>query len=302
VIRAYGALLSLVLGSLACSGSSEPEPTGRGTSILLGDSPFPYDLVSRVDIFVVDVKVGVDSGTTGSPCSGEILAVAPNRSFELLALQGGTTAILGAADLPSGEYHAICLTIDTDRSSITLRDGRQLTGTSSPGIQWGSGDRILKAELLEPIAIGGEGNAIAIHFDVGKSFVQLPLDGPPDLESGFAFLSVLQAVDPAKTGSVSGTVLGGTGRQPIPHASLQALVGDTLDPEGAWFVAGTGSSDAAGRFRLAFLAPSTHWAAAGWVYILEANAPSDTPLDAIRIKGVRVSVGKDTPVGEIVFP
>ena len=119
-------------------------PTGNttGTShVLLADDPFPYYRLKGVDIYVVSVaaSLSADTGGSGAP-GGEFVTVAtPARRINVLALQNGVTEELGAADLPTGAISAVRMVIDTDSSSITLRDGRVLTGSSTPGVSWQAG-------------------------------------------------------------------------------------------------------------------------------------------------------------------
>jgi uncharacterized protein DUF4382 len=300
-VRRAQLLVMVASASVACSSSNGPGVPDHGTSVLLTDTPFPYDLVSRADVFVVDVRAGTDSGTTGSACGNATQIVAPNRSFDLLALQRGTTALLGEAQLPAGQYRSVCITINTDLSSLTLRDGRQLTGSTSPKVDWsGAGERIIKADIFEPIPVADTGGTILIHFDVGRSFIPLQDVEPPRADSGFAFVAIVDAFNPAGTGSISGTLVGGTGRTPIPNASLRVFVGDSGNPENTWFVVATGTSDPSGHFKLAFLTPSSYWPGSG--YILGADAPATTPYGPFRLSGVDVTAGAETSVGEVLLP
>ncbi len=306
VTHKLAVLAVLVAGTATCS---DPDPADSGapssaTSILITDTPFPYDLVARADLFIVRVTVGTDSGSTGSACTGAVEVAAPNRTIDLLALQHGTTALLDTIKLPAGDYRAVCVTINTDLSSLTLRDGRTLTGTSSPGIDWsGAGERILKSNVPEPIAIADSGGNILIHFDVGRSFIPLQDVEPPRTDSGFAFIATVEAFDPSRTGSISGTLRATSGMgAPIANASIRALVGNPDNAEGTWFVAGTGTTDAAGNFTLAYLSPSTRWASAGWAYILAADAPTGMGLGPVRVKNVDVTVNRYTELGVLVAP
>lgn len=305
----FAAIALLLAGTASCSDPDtrpDPEdpPASTATSILITDTPFPYDLVARADLFIVRVTVGTDSGSTGGGCSSAMEVATPNRTIDLLALQRGVTALLDTVNLPAGDYGAVCVTINTDLSSLTLRDGRQLTGTSSPGIDWsGSGERILKSDVHEPIAIADSGGRILIHFDVGKSFIPLQDVEPPRSDSGFAFIATVSAFDPARTGSITGRLVAtGAGGAPILNASVRALVGDTSQAEGTWFVAGTGATDSTGTFTLAYMSPSTRWAGANWVYTFAADAPLALGLSPVRIKGVEVLLGQSTNLGIVIAP
>ena len=299
--------LTVLLASLtvlACSDGESPPSTEGLTSILIADTPFPYDVVAEANLFVVRVEAGIDSGSGGGSCTNATVVATPNHVVDLLALQGGITATLGQASIPAGDYGAVCVTINTDLSNLVLRDGRILTGTSSPVVDWsGSGERIIKADIFDPIPIADTGGTILIHFDVGKSFIPLQDVFPPRTDSGYAFIAVTEALNPAATGAISGTVVATTtGGAPLPHASIRAMVGDSSMPENTWFVAGTGTTDTTGHFRLAYLSPSSRWVPQGWVYSLVVDAPSTTSFLPVTTKGVGVLAPLETVLGEIVLP
>ena len=303
---ANAGLVVLAVSVAGCSDSSDPdEPPGSSghTTILLTDSPFRFDLVERVDLFVKDVRVAVDTGTTFSPCSDDVTVVTPNRTFEMLSLQRGETALLGEADLPAGEYRGVCITMDTERSSLTLRDGRVLTGSSTPGINWQqSGERILKAELLTPVEIGEGGGRILIDFDVGTSFYPLPIDGPPDIEQGFFFSPRLLAADPDRVGSVAGQALGGSPSEAVADASVTIYLAEPGNPTpDTWFPWASGTTDDTGAFRLALIHPSALRHAQGQQYILEIAPPWDSPLEPARLMDIEVVAGEENDLGEVVL-
>ncbi|MEO8635431.1 MAG: DUF4382 domain-containing protein [Gemmatimonadales bacterium] len=303
--RHHGVALMLAgLVVFGCSDSGSPPDVEGLTSVQITDTPFPYDVVEHANLFIVQVEAGTDSGSGGSGCTNATVVATPNRTIDLLALQGGTTATLGETKLSAGDYRAVCITINTDLSSLVLRDGRILTGTSSPVIDWsGSGTRIIKADIFDSIPVTDSGGTILIHFDVGKSFIPLQDVFPPRTDSGYAFIAVTEALYPPHAGSISGTVVGtASGGTPIPHSSIRAMVGDSAMAENTWFVAGTGTTDTTGHFKIAYLAPSSRWAPQGWVYNLVVDAPSTTSFLPVTTKGVTVVAPTETPLGEIVLP
>src|SRR5215210_4304841 len=115
---ANAALLAIIV---ACSETPlEPHFTGGGpTTFRLTDAPFPYDKVSRVDVYVVKVQASW-AGDTSAAATNDFVTVADvNRKINLLALTGGLSDELGTANIPKGAIKAIRLIIDTDQSSIT---------------------------------------------------------------------------------------------------------------------------------------------------------------------------------------
>ena len=304
-------LASAVLALLfaACSsdavnpgGGGGGDATG-GIKVLLTDSPFPFDLVARADVYIVRVDAGVDSGSIGADCRNATTIVEPRKRFDLLTLQRGITSQMGKGSLPDGDYGAVCVTINTDSSSLTLKDGTVLRHDTDPGINWsGSGERIIKADILSPIPVVDTQATFVIHFDVGKSFIPATDVEPPGPAGWFDYIPAIEAIDPDMVGSITGTVASGSGTPaPVANASIRAMVGNPAMDPGTWFVSATGTSDSLGHFKLAFLLPSSHWTGASWVYIVEVYPPSTSALEVQRIPGVTVTAGAETALGTITL-
>src|SRR5262245_29319311 len=99
---------------------SAPNSSGR-TRVLLTDAPFPYDSVASVNIYVSRIEASATFDTTGG--GDWTLITAPQRRFNLLALQQGTTTLLGEGDLEVGSYRAVRMVINTDSSAIRWTNG-----------------------------------------------------------------------------------------------------------------------------------------------------------------------------------
>jgi hypothetical protein len=277
-------LVALILSlPLSCSDGTGPASDGM-TSFLLTDAPFPYELFSRVDVFVVSVSTSISPDTSG-PDAGYIQVAAPNKRFNLLDLQGGNTADMGAFELAADSYLGLRLVIDTDASSMTLRDGTVLTNRSDPGVDWqGTGEKTLNALIESPIVVPGEGATIVVDFDVGRSF----LPGGDTLgggEGSYLFLPFIRAVNSAATGSIRGTITDLSGAA-VVDASVTIFLGDPAMPENTWSTLATGRSDAAGGYFIAYLTPRT--------YIVRANAPTASGLQGGTVTDVVVTAGEDT--------
>ena len=292
-----------VFGAIA--GCSKSMSTGnefpQNVGVLLTDSPFPFDQMARADLFVVSVSAGADSGAGGGPCTNATVIARPDRAIDLLTLQGGVSEQLGVTTLPAGRYGAVCITIDTDRSSLTRKDGTVLTSTSSPGINWSaSGQRLIKADLFQPIEVGASYTNILIHFDVGRSLIPAADVTPVGPAGWFYYVPSIDAMDPATVGWITGTVVDApAGSAPLRGASVRAMVGDPSWAPDTWFVAATGSTDALGHFTLAYLTPSAHWAPHGWVYTVEVYPPTPLTRAVQRRSGVDVTAGGTTALGTI---
>jgi len=277
------------------------------TAVYLTDGPLPYDRVERVDLHIVSISVSLtaDTGGVGGDTTGaNFTTVAePNRRYNILELQNGTTASLGEAELPAGLYRAVRMVLDTDSSSITMKDGSVFTGETSPGIAWQSsaGRPTLNAIVHDAMAVSDTGAIIVIDFDVGKSF--FPVQAPDSLggSAGFAFSPWMRAVNLEQTGTVGGQVyVDSAGLVPMPDATVSLLMGYADQPEGTWAVMATGGADENGLFRMAFVSPNTVFAPR--TYILRVEAPSGSIYGSLLLKDVLVEVGVVTALGALVLP
>ena len=73
-------------------------------TVRLTDAPFPYDSLHSVTIYVVRIEANTAADTSGG---GQwALITEPRKTFDLLALQQGATAILGQGEMPAGQRGA----------------------------------------------------------------------------------------------------------------------------------------------------------------------------------------------------
>ena len=267
-------------------GPQVPNPTDGQTSVFLTDDPFPFDGVSRVDIHVVSIALALraDTSASGPPW---VTVATPDRAFDLLDLQNGATALLGGAVVPPGNYSAVRVVIDPDRSSITDDDGHRITRTvtpGTPGIDWqAKGDHpTLYAMVEEPMAVDENGADIVIDFDVGRSFLY-------DGNGGFTFIPFIRAITRSGSGGITGLVRREDGT-PAPNALLSVYHGlDTTSVLGP--LASTSRSDAQGRFTISFFRPGSYQVVAEDV---ERNLQSG-------VVTVDVQAGQTVDAGELRF-
>ncbi len=287
----------LLLAPVACSvqGGQGP-PADNSTRVLLTDAPFPFDRVERVDLHFVSVSGSIGADTSaGSPF---VTLATPGRRVNLLELQNGITEELGALELPEGAITAVRLVIDTDRSTITLNDGRVLTGASTPGIDWQSsaGRPVLNALIHEQILVPDTGGTVVIDFDVGKAFISAG--------EGFIFSPVFRAVDGTRTGSIAGVVEAAGNR--VEAASLRLYVGDPDEPENTWSVIATARTDAAGAFRFSFVTRSAYWtelpAQSSSRYLVAVDPPAGVGAGRVVVPDVSVTAGRETSLGIVALP
>lgn len=202
-IRACGTVLSLAMiaGGAACDDVLRTEP-GRGTlSVHLTDAPLLTDAVESVDVFVVRVdarRTTADSAMAamGAPddsadTGGWITLAMPNARIDLLAYQNGAALPIGLSTVPNGTYRAFRIVIDPSRSSVALKSGAVLTGSSTPSAGFASGDRSgVMIALARPVVVrDGRTTVVIVDFMVGESFV---LRGTTIAEHGFLFNPVVR--------------------------------------------------------------------------------------------------------------
>jgi hypothetical protein len=309
-LRSITAAVAIAVIGAACNDTSvavEETPTGGTTRTLLTDAPFPYDRVARVDLYIVSVSASLspDTGSTGS----FVTLATPRRRINLLDLQGGVTDELGKVNVPSGAITAVRMVIDTDSSSITLKSGLRLTGSSNPGIHWQSsaGRPTLNALIHEQIKVPKDGATIVIDYDVGRAFIPPQEVDPASKDSGFIFSPVIRAADAGRTGSIAGSVRAKTTTgSPVANASLRLYLGSPNTPENTWSTLATARTDANGAFRFAFVTQSAYWASlpaqAGKTYIIAIDPPSGSGLGRMLRQSLTVSPNAETAAGTIVLP
>ena len=248
---------AFVMGAFAVAACSDSSGTGTGLlTVRLTDAPFPFSEVARVDVFVVRVDAKTASTTDEEAADesnhdGWTTVATPNALINLLDLGSGKTMNLGAATLATGNYQSFRLILDTDQSSITLKDG------TTPPISFPSaGHSGIKINLDAPIQLTENGSVMTLDFDIGRSFVMRGNKA----SNGFNFKPVIQAVAQDITGSASGSVhaTSATGAV-VPDATVEVLTAGSLigDADPTHIVSST-KTDANGNFRFAFLLPGTY--------------------------------------------
>ena len=298
---------ALALATATCKNSNGVDIGDGVTRTLLTDAPFPYDRVARVDLYIVSVAASLKADT--SSAGSFVTLASPNRRINVLALQNGLTEQLGQVTLPTGAINAVRMVIDTDSSSITLRNGSVLTGRSTPGIQWQSsaGRPVLNALIHEQIQVPRVGATVIIDFDVGKAFIPPQEIEPASTDSGFIFSPVLRAADAARTGFISGIAraktINGAG---VANASVRLYLERPGSPENTWPVIGTTKTDAIGAFRFSFVTQTSFWntlsSQQGGKYAIAIDPPSGAGLGRAVVQNLTVNAQSETGTGTIILP
>jgi len=185
-------ILVAVAGSLligwSCRSRGGPEAPGTSlvaTDVRLMDAPLAAASVQSVNVYIDHIDASATTDTTGGADSQPwTVLVAPHRRYDLLTLQGGSTALLGTAQLSPAQFRAIRVVLNTDSSGIIRSDG-----TSAP-VRWGVAGVIDISVLVEtPVQISGQTAHILLDFNVANSFVPDPSDA-----NAFVFLPWIRAV------------------------------------------------------------------------------------------------------------
>ncbi|HVS59291.1 MAG TPA: DUF4382 domain-containing protein [Gemmatimonadaceae bacterium] len=272
-IRLFAALMISTIAFAACSDSS-----GTGTGLLtvrLTDAPFPFSDVASVDVFVIRVDARTAATTDAEAADetnrgGWTTIAAPNASINLLDLGSGKTMNLGATTLATGNYNGFRLILDTDRSSITLKDG------TKPPISFPSaGQTGIKIKLDQPIQLTVDGSVMTLDFDIGRSFV---MRGNTAL-NGFNFKPVIRAVAQDITGTVTGSVHANSATGAVvPGATVEVLTaGSLLADSDPLHIVRSSPTDVSGNFRIAFLLAGP--------YVLRATPPAASGFKAALLPG-----------------
>lgn len=177
--------------AFACSGDTPTAPgPGQGMmAVKLTDAPLPFDSIASVNVFIVRIdarRARVDSMRDSAAADSDIdhdhddheweehdrdstmwVTIAePNKAFNLLDLQNGVTAFLGATAIDSGSFKAIRIVIDPMQSTIVLKDGTVLSPTSNPPVEFENrGRHGLLAELDDSAEVH-EGGTTTITLDI----------------------------------------------------------------------------------------------------------------------------------------
>ncbi len=270
-------LLTMVVLAAACYKDDASGPASRKpmAKVLLTDDPFPFDTVQSVNVYIVSIAAST-AADTSDPGLQWVTITAPRKRFDLLALQQGTTALLGEGEIPADQYRSVRLIIDADSSNVRFADG-----TPAVVQNWnGSGEWSIYAFVEAALQVPDSGAEIVIDFDVGRSF-QYNVAG----DGTFTFIPWIRAVNKAATGSIAGTVLGAAdsgSATPIANATVSGYGAD----QGTWRIFSTARTDGVGHYRLAYLLPGT--------YIVGVDPPSGSSVGSALDSNVVVTRGAET--------
>jgi hypothetical protein len=256
-------MLAAALTLVGCSDSSNPAGPGTGTlTVRLADAP--GEMIDSARIWISGVSIVGESG-------GPQVISSDTASYDLLALQGGVTALLGSAEIPVGTYSQLRLMVDSAR--ITLKDPITFTsGSSTASLKVPSGSTTgLKVDLGDVMVSPGE-TVLVVDFDVSRSFV---FQGPPGGPMSASFKPVIHATVMDVAGSIAGTVSPASSK-----AGLYAIQGtDTI---------ATAAADTlTGAYVLRYLPPGTY------SVLARADGYQDSVVDPVDVGSAENVTGVD---------
>lgn len=240
LFTSFPVLLAL-LGAIGFAGCDDDPATGR-VHLVLGDAPYPVDMIESAEVSVEAIRVHISEGGNG----WETLPFTP-KTFDLLDLQNGVTAELVDAEVPVGNLDEVRLVISSGQ--IVLTDGRTMALTVPSGASSG-----LKIKVRPPITIQGDLTSdVLLDMDVSRSFRPIPSSPQQaaDIDS-FHFNPVVRAANLSTTGSASGYVFSDLGTpgteddEPLEGASILVHAGTDSS---------TALTDTTGYFRVLGLDP-----------------------------------------------
>ena len=173
-----------IIGMIGCENSTEP--AGDGTlRMYMVDSPSSFDSV------VVLVKQ-VEVHSAGESNSGWYVINDSLRSFDLLQLINGASAVLGDSVLPAGRYTQIRLVLGD--GNYVIDNGTKYDLTVSSGMQ--TGIKLNHSFTIEPNTL----YELLLDFNVDKS---IHITGTGE----YKLNPVIRVMPLVTSGSISGQVL-----------------------------------------------------------------------------------------------
>jgi hypothetical protein len=230
-----GLSLAVAIGLALPGCEDEDLATGR-LLLVIGDAPFPLEMISAAEITIGSVSVRSSSN------EGERWESMPAHggTFDLLSLRNGITTELAAFDLPAGEVDQIRLQILSGH--VQLTDGRSFDLKVPSGMSSG-----LKVFPAPPIVVaGGLTTDVLLDVDLARSFRSIPAaPRKTDDIRTFHFNPSLRVANLTTSGSVAGFVYSTEGTDeldddvPLGGVAVEAYPLDS--PE---FDSGTDGADA----------------------------------------------------------
>jgi len=224
---------AVVLLSVGCGGGGSSTPANGSVSVTLVDGPTTGYKAINLNIQSVQIH---QSGTSDD--SGWITVASPNKTMDLLTLQGGVVEALASKQtIGVGTYQMLRLILGSGNTLI-LADGTSVPLTVPSGMQSG-----IKIPLTFTVQAGTTAD-VWIDFD-GAHSIQVVETG----STSYILRPVVHGFMQVATGSVSGTLTGPAG---IPLAGAQVMA-QSVNATGDVSLLRTTTTSATGTYSLNLL-------------------------------------------------
>jgi hypothetical protein len=262
--RIRNAALAVLAATAAGCGLGDTATTGRLT-VHLADAACSDIASATVWISEVYVIGGADSTGARFTISDQA------QAYDLLDLQGGVTAALGSALIPTGSYTQLRLVVDSAR--ITLGNGVLFAnGSATMQLTVPSGSQSgIKVNFSGPVVVTSGETVLVVDFDVCRSFV---FTGPPGIPAGVNFTPLLHAAVRDVAGSIAGTA-----GPAAAKVTLLAILGDDT-------VATAAADTVSGAYALRFLHPGTYTVSASATGYQSASVNNIVVAEGQQVTGV----------------
>jgi hypothetical protein len=281
--RTLGLLLATPVATLALASCKD------ATSSTQNGGTTPQAATVRVQItdapsVALDSAIVYIGAVTLLPDSGPPIVVTDNAGrFDLLQLQNGVTAEIGALAVDSGSYHELRMVVDS--AMVGLAPGYQFRdGTTERSLKVPSGSESgIKVKLRtsggdSSVVIAPGETILVVDFDVQQNFkIQGNPNTPAGLQ-GILFTPVLRAVVRNVAGSIAGTVTSSADGTPIAGLTVRATLQGTSEEA-------TAVTQDDGTYVIQFLAPGTY----------------DVQVDSFSASAQTVTVGEGQNVTGVDF-
>ena len=256
-----------------------PHYTQGPTRVFLKGTPYPYDEVVSVEVYVVEISASTQADTGAGAAAWSQIAV-PRRRFDLAKLQEDSLALIGRDLYETDVYYAVRLTIDGDSSVVSLGDA------TAARIRWPhEGMFTAHATVEVPIQVPDSGASIVVEVDVGRSLI----GGLGDPLHDFLFQPTIRAVDSAVTGAVKGVIRGelnGEGLPgPVENAWVSVFDAELDSSRESWSRISLARTDSTGYYRIGYLNPRS--------YTVQIDAPDTETFGRLVAHDVQIVPGED---------
>jgi len=233
--------------------------------VKMHDAPANYDSVN-VSIKSVEVK---DTSTD----TGWVKINSPQKTFNLLELTNGASAVLGSKELPAGTYEQIRLILNKDGNSVVV-DGTKHNLFIPSGAQTGIKLNI-NAEIKPDITY-----TLLLDFDAARSIVETG-NQHSQHASRYLLKPVIRATNQAETGNISGAI------KPVDAKPFIYAISDSDT------LSSTKADTTDGSFKLVGLKEGN--------YTVSVEPADTTAYQTKDTTGVAVTIGETNDIGTLTL-